>query len=100
MSSVHERTARFLNPIGRRRKEIVTPEGVALTMFPCVSMTSIWQVSPPLAPRRASVASKAMWIRVFATGMVPLLTLFVAMESVMAGGLSLSASFASFKIRA
>lgn len=32
MSSVHERTARFLNPIGRRRKEIVTPEGVVLTV--------------------------------------------------------------------
>lgn len=32
MNSVHQRTARFLNPIARRHKEIVTPEGVALTV--------------------------------------------------------------------
>ncbi len=30
MNPVHERTARFLNPITRRKREIVTPEGVPL----------------------------------------------------------------------
>jgi len=30
MTAVHERTARFLNPIGRAKREIVTPEGVPL----------------------------------------------------------------------
>jgi uncharacterized RDD family membrane protein YckC len=30
MIPVHERTARFLNPLARRRHEIVTPEGVTL----------------------------------------------------------------------
>ena len=32
-------------------------EGVALTMLPCRSMTSMWQVSPDDAPRRATVGS-------------------------------------------
>jgi uncharacterized RDD family membrane protein YckC len=32
MTAIHERTARFLNPIRRRRYEIVTPEGVTLTV--------------------------------------------------------------------
>jgi hypothetical protein len=35
------------------------PEGVAETMLPCWSITSTWQVSPPLAPRRATVGSPA-----------------------------------------
>jgi uncharacterized RDD family membrane protein YckC len=30
MNPVHERTARFLNPVGRKKREIVTPEGVPL----------------------------------------------------------------------
>jgi uncharacterized RDD family membrane protein YckC len=30
MISVHDRTARFLDPLARRRREIVTPEGVVL----------------------------------------------------------------------
>jgi uncharacterized RDD family membrane protein YckC len=30
MTTVHERTARFLNPTSRRKREIVTPEGVPL----------------------------------------------------------------------
>jgi uncharacterized RDD family membrane protein YckC len=30
MTSVHDRTARFLDPLARRRREIVTPEGVVL----------------------------------------------------------------------
>ena len=30
MSSVHDRTAQFLDPLARRRREIVTPEGVVL----------------------------------------------------------------------
>ena len=32
MTSVHERTARFLNPLARQRREIITPEGVALSV--------------------------------------------------------------------
>ena len=32
MTSVHERTARFLNPVARRNREIVTPEGVPLNV--------------------------------------------------------------------
>ena len=32
-------------------------EGVALTMLPQRSMTSMWQVSPPEAPRRETVGS-------------------------------------------
>lgn len=32
MNPVHLRTAQFLNPIGRVRRELVTPEGVALTV--------------------------------------------------------------------
>jgi uncharacterized RDD family membrane protein YckC len=32
VTSAHERTARFLNPLARRRREIVTPEGVALSV--------------------------------------------------------------------
>ena len=30
MNPVHERTARFLNPVSRKKREIVTPEGVPL----------------------------------------------------------------------